>query len=144
MRKYITLIIISLLLVVSCGWFSEAGQVAREEFGPRALLKKYEWFKDASAQLDKKRADIKVYQVRIDSMKTDYEGTARKDWDRTDKEQMSVWQAEVAGVKASYNGLAAEYNSAMVQFHKKMLNCGEIPQGAVEQLPRNYKPYIDS
>lgn len=32
------------------GWFDEAAQVAKEEFGPRAMLQKYEWLKDASAQ----------------------------------------------------------------------------------------------
>ena len=33
------------------GWVGEAAQVAREEGGPRELLRKYEWFKDAAAQV---------------------------------------------------------------------------------------------
>ena len=49
----------------SLGWFSETAQVTQEEFGPRAMLEKYEWFKDAAAQLDKKQADITVYNGRI-------------------------------------------------------------------------------
>ena len=40
------------------GWFGEAAQVTREEFGPRAMLGKYEWFKDAAAQLEKKQAVV--------------------------------------------------------------------------------------
>jgi len=49
----------------SLGWFSETAQVTQGEFGPRAMLEKYEWFKDAAAQLDKKQADITVYNGRI-------------------------------------------------------------------------------
>jgi len=122
------------------GWFQEAAQVAKEEFGPRAMLQKYEWFKDAAAQLNKKQADIKVYQSRLSSMKSDYEGTKRKDWDRTDKEQFSLWQTEVAGVTASYNGLAAKYNAQMAKFNWRFANAGDLPQGATEPLPREFKP----
>ena len=102
------------------GWFGDAATTMKKEFAPSVALKKYEWFKDASAQLIKKEADIKVYQSRLDSLKTDYAEVKRKDWDRTDKETFSKWQSEVAGVKASYNGLAAEYNAASSKFNWKM------------------------
>ena len=46
------------------GWFGEATTVAHQEFGPKAMLVKYEWFKDASAGLDKKQANILVYSTR--------------------------------------------------------------------------------
>ena len=123
------------------GWFGEATQVVREEFGPRAMLEKYEWFKDASAQLDRKKADIKVYKRRLTSIKEDYKGTARKDWDRTDKEQFNLWQQEVAGTIASFNGLAAEYNAQMAKFNWKFTNKGDLPKGATEPLPREFKTY---
>lgn len=42
------------------GWFGGAARVAQKEFGPRAALEKYEWFKNAAAQLEKKQADIAV------------------------------------------------------------------------------------
>jgi hypothetical protein len=57
-------------------------------------------------------------------------------------ERLSIWQSEVAGVKASYNLLAADYNSAMSKFNYAFCNVGKLPQGAVEPLPREYKPYI--
>jgi hypothetical protein len=122
---------------------SEAMDVAHEEFGPKALLTKYEWFKDAAAQLDKKRADIKVYDVRIATMSEDYGDTPRKDWDRTDKEQRNIWLGEMAGVKASYNGLAAEYNAQMAKFNWRFCEVGKLPQGATEPLPRDFKPYTE-
>lgn len=125
------------------GWFSEAQTVAREEFGPRAMLEKYEWFKDMSAQIDKKQADIKVYQARVDEMRNGYknEGIPRSKWDRVDKQQFSQWQAEVSGVIASYNALAADYNAQMAKFNWRFANRGELPQGAGEPLPREFKPY---
>ena len=121
---------------------SEATQVAQEEFGPRAMLRKYEWFKDAAAQLDKKQADIQVYRSRIQNMKEDYEGVKRRNWPRSDREQFNLWRTEVAGVIASYNGLAAEYNSQMAKFNWRFTNRGELPDGATEPLPREFKPYL--
>lgn len=123
------------------GWFSEAATVAKEEFGPRAMLEKYEWFKDASAQLDKKVADIKIFDGRLTSMKNDYAGIARTKWDRTDKEQFNLWTQELAGIKASYNSLSAEYNAQMAKFNWRFANAGALPEGANEVLPREYRPY---
>jgi hypothetical protein len=121
---------------------SEAVDVGVEEAGPRALLKKYQWFKDASAQLDKKQADIKVYEARFKSMEDGYKGQRRSEWAREDREQYNLWTSEVAGIKASYNGLAAEYNAAMVKINWAFCNKGELPKGAEQPLPREYKPYI--
>ena len=123
------------------GWFGSAGKVIQQEFNPEAMLKKYEWFKDASAELDKKKADIVVYKQRIKIMRVDYEGTKRKEWDRTDKEAFNQWQVEVAGVIASFNGLAAEYNAQMAKFNWAFANAGQLPQGAIDTLPREFKPY---
>ena len=123
------------------GWFQEAAEVSREEFGPRALLQKYEWFKDASAQLDKKQADIRVYEARLDALEQAYVGVQRADWDRVDKQQSNQWRAELAGVIASYNGLTAEYNAEMSKFNWRFANVGELPRGAAQALPREYRPY---
>lgn len=123
------------------GWFNSATRVVKKEFSPEAMLIKYEWFKDCSAQLDKKKADIEVYKIRLDNMKLDYEGTKRKDWDRTDKEQFNLWNQEIAGVIASFNSLAAEYNSQMAKFNWRFANKGMLPEGANETLPREYKSY---
>jgi len=125
----------------TCGLFREGGKVVQEEFGPSALLTKYEWFKDSAAELEKKRADISVYRERVKSMEEDYGSTPRKDWDRTDKEQLSIWRSEVAGVIASYNGLAAEYNAQMAKFNWRFANVGELPKGADDPLPREFKAY---
>lgn len=118
-------------------------QVAGEQFGPRALLTKYEWFKDASAALDKKVADVSVYQVRLSSLESAYTGQRRSEWPRDDREQYAIWSSEVAGVKASYNTLASEYNAEMAKFNWRFANRGMLPEGASAPLPREYKPYLE-
>lgn len=139
------LAIISLMIfaVISkgCNWLGKAANVAEQQVDPARLLKTYEWFKDVSAQADKKLADIKVYENRIASMNKSYENTSRKDWDRTDKEQFNQWQNEIAGVIASYNQLAAEYNSAMSKINYKFTNVGDLPKGATEPLSREIREY---
>ena len=123
------------------GWFGEAAKVVQEEFGPRAMLEKYEWFKDAAANLEKKQADITVYDGRMTAMGETYKGLPRQKWPREDREQHNVWVSEVAGVKASYNQLAADYNSQMAKFNWRFANVGELPKGADRPLPREFKSY---
>lgn len=124
-------------------WFGEAASVAQEEFGPRELLRKYEWFKDAAANLDAIGANIVVYNTRLSSLKEDYGNTPRSKWDRTDKEQMNLWTQEVAGIRAAYNDLAAEYNAQMAKFNWRFCNKGDLPEGASIPLPREFKPYVE-
>lgn len=101
------------------GWGVEAADVAKKEFGPKAALEKYEWFKDASAQLDKKAQDIIIQDLKLKELEASYVGVSRKDWDRIDKQTYSQFSQELAGVKASYNLLAAEYNAAASKFNWK-------------------------
>lgn len=126
-----------------CGTVKETAQVAREEFGPRALLQKYELFKDMYAQCEKQIANIKVYKGKISQLENDYEGIPRKDWDRIDKQILSQWRSELDGVKASYNKLAAKYNSQMAKFNWRFTNAGGLPKGASEPLPREVAPYVE-
>lgn len=143
--KGIMILFFLLAIIGSAGFvfgiFGETASVAKKEFGASALLKKYEWFKDASATLDKKRADIKVYGQRITDLQADYKDEKRKDWPRSDREQMSIWRTELSGVKAGYNSLSAEYNAQMSKFNWSFANAGDLPAGATDPLPREYKPY---
>jgi hypothetical protein len=120
------------ILGSTLGWFSEAATVARQEFGPRELLRKYELFKDYHAQLEKKQADISVFEARI---------AATSGTDRFAQQNKFQAQSELAGVIASYNTLAAQYNAGMAKFNYRFANVGMLPQGATEPLPREYAPY---
>lgn len=147
----VLLIIVVLLIVLpvgcglliagrGCGYMNRAANVVMQELDPAALLQKYEWFKDAAAQLNKKLADIQVYQGRLKV----YSDMKRSEMDRADKEQLTVWQTELSGVIASYNGLAAEYNSQMAKINWRFSNIGQLPKGATEPLPREFASYKTS
>jgi hypothetical protein len=142
MKKLFLLFFLFLGAFVSCRYVQDAKDTTFDQFKASELLRKYEYFKDVSANLDKKIADIQVYESRVTNMTKEYEGTKRINWAKEDREQMSVWQSEVAGVKASYNSLAAEYNSAMSKFNYSFCNIGTLPKGATTVLPKEYKPYI--
>ena len=140
--KVIGWIVVIIMLIIginvlgyTLGWFGRATQLVADQVDPYELQRKYEWFKDASAQLDVKQADIQVYEHRL--KKANCSSTT----DRTSREQCMVWDQETAGVIASYNALAGEYNAAMVKWNYRFTNVGQLPQGATVPLPREYKPY---
>lgn len=124
------------ILSRGCSMAGEAASVVQKEVGATALLKKYEWFKNASAQLDKKRADIRVYEKQITA-------GAGKATDRFTQDRVFQWETELMGVKASYNGLAAEYNAQMAKINWRFTNIGDLPAGASEPLPKSFKPYTE-
>lgn len=135
------LAIVACVLVAGCwalSYTGEAGRVAREEFGPRAMLQKYEWLKDAAAQLDKKRADIDVFSSQLAAL----ELLPPESWDRIDKEQRMLLLQQLAGIKSSHNGLSAKYNAQMAKFNWRFAEAGRLPQGATDPLPREFKPYV--
>ena len=129
-----TLMLVGGVAFYALGWLGEAGQVAREETGPRAAVRKYSWFKDAAQQLQAKKADIEVFESRLKGMEETYQGLPRQDWPREDREQYNVWQSEVAGVKASFNALAAEYNANVRKVHWETFN--------TESLPNEFTTYV--
>lgn len=126
----------------ACNAADEAAAVAQEQFGARATLEKYEWFKDAASKLDAKMATLTIYQNRFKDLKEQYGETPRGQWARDDREQWSIWRSEAAGIAASYNTLAAQYNAQMSKFNWRFAEAGNLPAGATNPLPREFKPYI--
>lgn len=123
------------------GWCGETAKVAQDELGPRALLDKYSWLKEAHAQLEKKQADIKVYKGSLQNLIDQNKGIPRNKWAREDRDQYNMDSTVVAGVIASYNDLAASYNSKMAEVHWAFCNQGTLPKGADVPLPREFAPY---
>jgi hypothetical protein len=146
--KLLAYIFIAFIAVIAIGavfgFFGETAQVAHEEFSPRAMLDKYEWFKDAAASLDAKRASIDVYETDLKTMVDSYGNTSRKDWSREDKEFYQQRSTDIAGIKASYNKLAADYNAQMAKFNWAFANAGAMPKGLEDKpaLPREYREYV--
>lgn len=126
---------------IASGLANKAVDVAVAQVDPALMLKKYEWFKDAAAQCDKKLADIRVYDGRLKSLVDSYSGTPRGQWSREDREQYNIWISEVSGIQASYNMLAADYNAAMAKINYAFCNVGSVPAGG-QPLPREFREYI--
>jgi hypothetical protein len=128
MKKLFLLLSLS-LFTIQC---NDAKDTVYNEFKVSTLLKKYEYFKDLSAAIDKKRADIELYQIEVSSYTKEDAGF-----------YVEQRKSELIGIIAMHNQLCAEYNSAMSKFNYRFTNIGDLPEGATEPLPREYKPYIN-
>lgn len=122
-------------ILYTCNFTGDAVQTVHKEFDPSALLKKYEYFKDLSSAIDKKRADIDMYQSEISTMVIE---------DKDDKFYKEQRKSELIGIISIHNQLCAEYNSAMSKFNYKFTNTGDLPATNLEPLPREIKPYINN
>lgn len=129
---WIILFLIGIIIFsTTCNWFSDGAKTLNKEFNPSTLLKKYEYFKNLSAAIDKNRADIEMYQEMLEG-------------NQENSIETSQLKAELRGIISIHNGLCAEYNSAMVKFNYNFTNKGSLPQSNLTPLPREYKPYITS
>jgi hypothetical protein len=127
-----------LIIVVAFVWnmAADTTQTVQKEYAPSAMLKKYEYFKDLSAGIDKKRADIEMYREEIISL------DSTKNTSRDDKFYYEQRKSELIGIISIHNSLCAQYNSGMSKFNYQFANKGQLPQSNLEPLPREYKPYI--
>jgi hypothetical protein len=115
--------------------FSDGAKTIENEFKPSALLKKYEWFKDIAAAIDKKRADIDLYQAELANFKVE---------DRDDKFYYQQRKSELIGIITVHNDLCSRYNAQMVKMNYAFCNVGQLPATNLEVLPREIKPYINN
>lgn len=152
MKNKITIIVISLAAIiviplglvscVGCRYISNASDTLYNETKASELLRKYQWFKQCAATADARLASIKTYEARLTQLKADYVDKQASEWQRSDRDSLNLWRSEYAGIVASYNSLAAEYNAAMASANWRFCNVGDLPQGATEPLPRDFRPYI--
>jgi hypothetical protein len=133
--KQLLLVILSLTLLTSCRYQRDAEDTLFEEVKVSTLLKKYEHFKDLSAGIDRKRADIEMYQSEIASMNSN---------DKDDKFYIQQRKSELFGLISIHNSLCADYNSAMSKINYRFTNVGDLPATNLEPLPREIKPYINN
>ena len=124
----ITIICISVLR--SC---ADTANVVHQQFSASALLKKYEYFKDLSAAIDSKRADLNAYKATLQDYKIK---------DKDDKFYYEQSKAEAMGILMMHNSLVAEYNSGMSKFNYSFCNVGTLPASNLTPLPREFKPYL--
>lgn len=141
------LLMLVMLMSTGCGMraCAEAQDVVHEELGPRAMLRKYEWFKDAYANLQAQEISLNAYRAQEQAVIDDY-GEDRTKWPRDVRDERRMARAERTGMVAAYNGLAADYNSNMSKAHWDFTNIGQLPPGLpadAEPLPRTVATYKD-
>ena len=123
-------IIVAVSVVLS---LTDTANVVHKEFSTSALLKKYEYFKELSAAIDKKRADLNAYKANLQEYKI------------TDKDSRFYYEqskAEAMGILMMHNQLVADYNAGMSKFNYAFCNVGTLPASNLDPLPREFKPYL--
>lgn len=134
MKRIVTFLFL-LVTISSCTFVADGVDTVNKEYKPSSLLKKYEYFKDLSGAIDKKRADIEMYQNEIKDYQIE---------DKSDKDYIQQRKSELIGIISIHNNLCSEYNTAMSKFNYRFTNKGDLPQTNLEPLPREIKPYINN
>lgn len=134
----IGLCLLFVTITFTCNMFNDGVKTVEEQYKPSALLKKYEYFKNLSGAIDKKDADIQMYQSEISEL------SKVSHMDKDDKFYIQQRKSELMGIIAIRNDLCSEYNIAMSKFNYRFCNKGDMPQTNLEPLPREYKPYINN
>lgn len=136
MKTFFSLLGITILIIIFfsvlryCG---NAAETVHQQFSASAMLKKYEYFKDLSAAIDSKRADLNAYKANL------------QDYVITDKDSRFYYEqskAEAMGILMMHNNLVSEYNAGMSKFNYAFCNVGTLPATNLEPLPREFKPYL--
>ena len=111
------------------GFFSNAATVAQQEFSPQAMLRKYEWFKDSAASLQRQSANMDAYELRIKQFKEDYGDVPKIQWSRDDRQAYNQLYAEYQGMLQMYNNTVSEYNSQSSKFNWRQFDQteGDVP-----------------
>lgn len=139
------LIFLAVFIVVGVGAFTcniwnDSIKTVQKEFAPSALLKKYEYFKDLSAAIDKKRADVDIY---TEALQEYYDSSGKMlATDKETKFYIEQRRSELLGIISVHNQLCSDYNGAMAKFNYRFTNKGDVPASNLEPLPREYRPYI--
>lgn len=120
------LILVSLLVALSwaLGWIGDAGVVAKDEFGPKAALTKYEWFVDQAAFIQKADADIELYTQRVSEVESRYVSTYGADKSKWLPSTQALYshdiqtvQADLTAIKSNRNSLVRDYNAQSSKFN---------------------------
>lgn len=107
------------------GWFGQARDVAMEEFGPRAMLEKYEWFIDQENRIQKMDQDIAIFEQRLKSVDQRYDGmyggTNKAGWPPVAQVQYNrerqIAYDDIVAIVSQRNNLAREYNAQSEKFN---------------------------
>ncbi|MBI5732519.1 hypothetical protein HY967_00980 [Candidatus Jorgensenbacteria bacterium] len=103
------------------GWFGNAADVAKKEYYPEAMLKKYEWFIDQSKAIQKMDQDIVNFRKRAEAVDQKYAAYgAQKTWAPDVRVQYNHEKTnatdDLIAMTSQRNGLVREYNAQSEKF----------------------------
>jgi hypothetical protein len=114
-----------MVLGFALNWFGEATNVAQKEFGPNAMLQKYEWFINQANGIEKMDRDIVLFEGRVKGVDDQYKGYGS---------DMSKWpphiqvqynsarqqaRDDLVAIASQRNNLVKEYNAQSEKFNWK-------------------------
>ncbi len=125
------------------GWFESAAVVVKEEFGPEAALRKYEWFVDTSAAIEKTDADIVLFEQRranVEVQFIDTYGADKTTWPMSVQaqynQQAGTARDDLLAVVSNRNGIVRDYNAQSEKFNwAPFLTRDDLP-------PQTYKEIV--
>jgi hypothetical protein len=125
------------------GWWGEAADVAQTEFGPKAMLKKYEWFVDQASRIDKMDADVALYTKRVVGVADQYVSTFGADktaWSPAVQMQYNSERTQarddLMAIVSQRNNLVREYNAQSEKFNWSGFNTkADRPKPRYEESP---------
>lgn len=111
------------IFFATCNYLHSGARVIQKEFSPEAMLKKYEWFKNQSAAIQKAQKDIANLKAESD-IKGQYEQDNGKDHSKWSPLALNSYQEELSLNKqqrlaqvSNTNSLIAEYNAQSAKFN---------------------------
>lgn len=137
-------LVMLVMIPVGCalGFIGEGAQVVHDEFGPKAALKKYEWFIDQSNSIEKMNNDIKTYTQRVQDVDNRYStyGADRTKWTPAIQVQYNhdrgLAYDDLTAVVTQRNNLVREYNAESSKFNWSPFKTKpDLP-------PQNYEEYV--
>ncbi len=106
------------------GWFSSAGKVVKDEFGPQAALSKYEWFIDQANAIKKADQDVVLFEQRrtdIEKQYTDTYGVDKTKWSASIQVQYNqasqTARDDLLAIVSNRNNLVKDYNAQSEKFN---------------------------
>lgn len=138
----IAVIALGSIVTRSLGWWGEAADTAQQELGPKAMLKKYEWFVDQSSRIAQMDANVDLYAKRVAGVDTQYAsyGADKTAWPPTIQMQYnrdrSIARDDLVAVVALRNGIVREYNAQSEKFNWKLFNAkSDLPKPRYDESP---------
>lgn len=119
--EFIGIFILIVLVSGGLSWFDNAADVAKKEFYPDVMLKKYEWFINQANNIKKMDQDVINFRKKATDVETTYAAYGNpKEWSIDIRVQYNKAKTnasdDLMAMISQRNGLVQEYNAQSAKF----------------------------